>query len=104
MENKFNETFDASYGHNSVPESKFSKYLTLSILEFFFCFNVTGILGIIFSCLANSEYNNGNYVKYESYIANAKTSLIVGLIIGIIIYLLLFCYLGFSLSLMNSLC
>lgn len=71
-----------------VPENKFGLMLGLSIAELLCCFPICGIIGIIFTVLANNAYKEGDYTTYEEKAKQVKITLIVGLIVGLILNIL----------------
>lgn len=74
-----------NYGPNMGKLPNFVTYLILSIAECLCCCFITGLLGIIFSCMANSSWNNGLTNDAYSKLRTAKILLIVGLIIGLVV-------------------
>lgn len=75
---------------NTQPTPGFAMYLILSILEFFCCNQITAAISLVLTILANSAFQSGNYVDYQSKLKGAKISLIIGLILGIVILILYF--------------
>lgn len=71
-----------------VPDNKFGLMLGLSIAELVCCFPICGIIGIIFTVLANNAYKEGDYTTYEEKAKQVKITLIIGLVIGLIMNIL----------------
>ena len=71
----------------------FTKYLILSILELFCCCQITGIIALVFTCIADSAWGNDMF-KYEQDTKRAKTTLIIGLAIGVVSNLVLVFMMG----------
>lgn len=67
-----------------VPENKFGMMLGLSIAELVLCCPIAGIIGIIFSVLANNAHKEGDYDGYSSKAKAVKLTLIIGLAVGLI--------------------
>lgn len=80
----------------SAPE--FTKNLTLSIVQLLCCNQITGVLAIIFTVLANSAFKMGNMIDYQSKNNAAKTTLRIGWIISAIIYGLIIVIYGFAIA------
>lgn len=72
----------------SAPE--FTKYLVLSIIQLLCCNQITGIVALVFTILANSAFKIGNILDYQSKIKGAKTTLLIGWIVGILLYVFIF--------------
>ena len=78
----------------SAPE--FTKYLILSIIQLLCCNQITGVIAIVFTVLANSAFKVGSMIDYQSKTKAAKTTLTVGWIISAIIYGLIIVIYGFA--------
>lgn len=70
-------------------------YIILGILQLMCCNQITGIMTIIFSALANTDYVNGNIKEYLNKIKTARIASIIGVALGIIFFILLFVFYGF---------
>lgn len=90
---------------NTQSTPGFTKYLILSILQMLCCCQITGIIALVFTILANSAFKIGNLAEYQSKIKGAKTTLIVGLIVAAVIYIIfIIVYLGaFGIALLSEL-
>lgn len=77
-------------GMNQMPQSatEFTKYLVLSIIQLLCCCQITGIIALVFTILANSSFKVGNLMDYQSKIKSAKTTLTVGWIVAAVIYII----------------
>lgn len=79
------------YNYNTPQQNPvFTKYLVLSILEMICCCQITGVIALVLTILANSDFKAGNFVGFESKTKSAKTTLIVGLVIGLVAGIALF--------------
>ena len=83
-----------NYGNNGMginPNAgklpNFTTYLVLSILETLCCCWVTGVIGIVFCCLANSSWKAGNTNDAYTKLHTTKIVLIIGLIVGFVVCL-----------------
>lgn len=65
-----------------VKKNKVKDYLVLSIISAVFGSVIFGIAAIIFSALAKSEVEAGNYDKATNYSSKAKLFSIIALIVG----------------------
>lgn len=70
----------------STPE--FTKCLVLSIIQMLCCCQITGIIALVFTILANSAFKIGNFADYQAKIKGAKTTLTVGWIVAAVIYII----------------
>ena len=50
-----------------------------------FCCQITGIIALVFTILANSAFKIGNFADYQAKIKGAKTTLTVGWIVAAVI-------------------
>ena len=75
-------------------KNNFGLMLGLSIAEMLCCFQITGIIGIVLSILANTAYKNGDYEDYASKAKITKIVLIVGLVLGLLANILVFVLYG----------
>ena len=91
MDNYF---YNSSSYHEPVPEKnpKFTKYLIFSILEILLFSWIPGVLGLIFTLMADSDFKNGNLEGYTTKMNYAKIALIVGLILGIAVIMGYICF------------
>lgn len=103
--NAYNQQRYANLGGVMVDEqgkplkNRFALKLTLSIIMILFCccsmsplVMVLGIIGLIFTCLANSSYNAGNPVQFRS---RARVSAILLWVGGGIMALIMLIYIAF---------
>ena len=67
-------------------------WLIISILQIFCCNNITGIISLIFTILADSDFKKGLIAEYDSKMKAAKIATIVGVISGVIIAICLIIY------------
>lgn len=81
-----------------VPENKFGLMLGLSIAELVICCPIAGIIGIIFTVLANNAHKAGDYDTYTSKAKAVKITLIVGLIVGLILNILIMVIYGAAIA------
>ncbi len=72
-----NNFYNPQPNQNQSPPN-YSSLLTFSILELICCNQIFGILGLVFTTLADSAYKSGNYAEYESKSKLAKIMLIIG--------------------------
>jgi hypothetical protein len=97
-----NDTSTSPQFNKEVPsppnglENKWSTYLVLSILSFLCCNQISGIVGIIFSCMANNDYTAGKYESYKKNIKVVKLALIIGLVFSLIVGLFYVFVMGLS--------
>ena len=93
-------------GMNQMPQStpEFTKYLILSIIQLLCCCQITGIIALVFTILANSSFKIGNLVDYQSKIQSAKTVLTVGWIVAAVIYIIVIVMYGamFGIALLSE--
>lgn len=75
LENKEKEIKDMPL----VPEDKTVVYVILSIVSLFFCNQIAGIISLILSILASSDYNKGDYKSAEEKWRISKITLLIGL-------------------------
>lgn len=74
-----------------MEQNKFvvpTSLLVLSIIEIFCCNQVTGILSIVFFCLAEDRNKKEMFDERDRYIKFCKISLIVGPIVSIVLAIL----------------
>lgn len=90
LENKEKETKDIP----TIPEDKTVVYIILSIVLLFFCNQIAGIISLILSILASSDYNKGDYKSAEEKWRISKITLLVGLGLMIGTLLLVFAIWG----------
>ena len=90
LENKEKETKDIP----TIPEDKTVVYIILSIVSLFFCNQIAGIISLILSILASSDYNKGDYKSAEEKWRISKITLLVGLGLMIGTLLLVFAIWG----------
>ena len=82
-----------SYGMPVQPKNPlFTKWLIISILQFFCCNNITGIISLVLTIIADSDFKKGMFAEYESKMRGAKIASIVGLIMGLLIYVFVIIY------------
>lgn len=60
-------------------------YLVWSILATLFCCLPFGIVGIVYSVMANSAYDAGNYEEHVKKADSAKTWTIWSVILGLVV-------------------
>ena len=93
-------------GMNQMTQStpEFTKYLILSIIQLLCCCQITGIIALVFTILANSSFKIGNLVDYQSKIKSAKTVLTVGWIVAAVIYIIVIVMYGamFGIALLSE--
>ena len=65
-------------------QDKHTLYLILGIIMVICCCPVAGILVIIFSIQASSEYQVGKITEYQSKIKMCKIALLIGAIVGLL--------------------
>ena len=70
----------------------FVTWLTLSILQLLCCNQITGIISLIFTILADSDFKRGMMTEYNSKMKGAKIATIIGIIIGVLLYAFVFIY------------
>lgn len=81
------------YGVNMAPKNPlFTKWLIISILQFLCCNNITGLISLILTIIADSDFKKGMMAEYESKMKGAKIATIIGLITGLLIYLFVIIY------------
>lgn len=90
LENKEKEVKDIP----TIPEDKTVVYIILSIVSLFFCNQIAGIISLILSILASSDYNKGDYKSAEEKWRISKITLLVGLGLMIGTLLLVFAIWG----------
>ena len=90
LENKEKEAKDIP----TIPEDKTVVYIILSIVSLFFCNQIAGIISLILSILASSDYNKGDYKSAEEKWRISKITLLVGLGLMIGTLLLVFAIWG----------
>lgn len=66
----------------NAPE--YGKNLGLSIFQMICCCQVTGLIALVVTLIANSDYRTGKMDDYEKKMKNANIALIAGRIIGAI--------------------
>lgn len=105
MDNNFNQQgYNPQQGYNtngmnnmsggSAPD--FTKTLILSIVQMLCCCQITGIIALIFTIIANSAFKSGNMNEYYTKQKSAKTALKVGWIIGVVVVLLMIVFYGLA--------
>lgn len=62
-------------------------WLWLNIILTLFCCSILSIIGIIFSAMSISKYNNGLYNESRSNASTAKVMFIIGLILGVLTFI-----------------
>ena len=90
LENKEKEIKDIP----TIPEDKTVVYIILSIVSLFFCNQIAGIISLILSILASSDYNKGDYKSAEEKWRISKITLLIGLGLMIGTLLLVFAIWG----------
>ena len=90
LENKEKEVKDIP----TIPEDKTVVYIILSIVSLFFCNQIAGIISLILSILASSDYNKGDYKSAEEKWRISKITLLIGLGLMIGTLLLVFAIWG----------
>ena len=83
--------YNNPHGESPIPD-KSILYIVLSILSFFCCNQITGVIAAVFSFMAMSDYNHGLYEQAASKWRAAKITLLIG--IGLVIALVI-CYMIF---------
>jgi len=78
-----NETQDVKHNSNII-EDETVLYIILSILSLFCCNQITGIISLIFSIMASSDYKRGDYKDAQEKWKICKITLLIGvaLVIG----------------------
>ena len=70
---------------NKTNAPEYGKNLGLSIFQMICCCQVTGLIALVVTLIANSDYRAGKMDDYESKMKNANIALIAGWIIGAIV-------------------
>lgn len=85
MENSINNNNNYNK-NNNAPE--FIRYIIYSILVFFLCSRLLGIIILIFTFLGNNAYKSGFYNDYQTKFHTARIIACISVIITIILFML----------------
>lgn len=76
---------------NSDKNPKFTQYLIFSIIELVCVNQICGIIALILTCMADSDFKSGNMDSYDQKMSYAKIALIVGLALLVVVIPFVFC-------------
>ena len=85
------------HGESPIPDSSIL-YIVLSILSFFCCNQITGVIAAVLSFMAMSDYNRGFYSEAAKKWKAAKITLLVGVALVIAIVVIYMIFIGFAFS------
>lgn len=77
---------------NNGKVPKFVMWLVFGIIQVLCCNQITGVLTIVFDCLARNAYKAGNFADYYSKLKVCKIATIIGVIIGIVVNIVVIIY------------
>lgn len=84
-DNQAYSNYNNNLNYNSV-ENNYIPWLIAGIVQLMCCNQITGIITILFSFLANEDYTKGSINEYKSKIKCAKIATIIGVILSALIY------------------
>lgn len=95
--NYTNQTAQTNYNSNNFVnnyiKNNYIPWLIAGIVQLMCCNQITGIITIMLSFLANEDYIKGRIDDYKSKIKCAKIATIIGVILSVLIYVfIILCY------------